>query len=86
MTIRYITKEVKDQFVRFMMRDGWSYADATKEIQYMMGIDDALIGQEFYVYYVRRIGATRTLTRVGRRGVYQTMENAFNHVTFMEAA
>ena len=48
MTIK-ISSEIKTQFVRFMMRDGWHHADAVDELNYLMLTDTVLATKDFYV-------------------------------------
>lgn len=69
-------------FVQFLVRDhGFTEEQAKLEVEFVTQ-NDIVVTQYHYVYNVRRIGSTKTLSRAERGAVYRTLMNAINHATF----
>ena len=71
----------KRLFVIFAQRDGWTYAEATQELTFLLSCNDVKYVRDYYLSTCR-IGATKRLNRAGKLAVWSTWENAQNHAAF----
>lgn len=76
MTEYNIVRGVKNIFIEFVRRDGYTIKQATEEFRRIDGktLDGYLT--------TSRLGASFVLTRAERRNIYMTYENALNHASF----
>jgi hypothetical protein len=79
-----ITSQIKQIFILFMMRDGWTHEDATRELTFLLATPVKSVTKEYYITTCR-IGAKRSILRIGKLDVWMTWENAQNHGSFEEA-
>ena len=71
----------KNTFVKMLIRDmGFTASQATSEFCLIV-VNNVQMNIGNYLS-VRRIGATKMLSRADRCSVYATFENALNHATF----
>ena len=73
-TIKHITTE-------FLVRMGWSRADAIKENDFLWATANTPVLEAHY-YKTPRIGSSKQLTRAGKLSVWLTFQNAINHAEF----
>lgn len=72
----------KNIFVKFLQRDmQFTESQALQEFARIV-VNGRQLLDEYYATKVRRIGATKVLTRLDRWSVIRTLENAIRHSTF----
>ena len=81
MAFTTVNAAAKQIFKNFLIRDGWTAADAENELTFLLASDNISVIKSYYIA-VPRIGAKALGGRNGRIVVWNTWENAINHSTF----
>lgn len=74
-TVKATAKTLKDIFVMFMMREGFTVADASAEFALIEGKTEA----EYMT--TRRTGLVSIGGRAERKAIFETYKNALNHAS-----
>lgn len=81
MAFTTVNAAAKQIFKNFLIRDGWTAADAENELTFLLASDNISVIQSYYLT-CSRVGAKGLGNRAGRIAVWHTWENAINHSTF----
>ena len=72
-------------FAHFLVRDGWSFADALWEVNFLKAqkVNADMTHKELKEAYFPkvRLGAKKRVTRKDRMNVLLTLENSMNHAS-----
>lgn len=79
-----VNSAAKVIFKNFMVRQGWTYADAAKELELLLATPYISVCRDQYVFRASRVGLRGGVSRKGRIEIWETWQNAINHSNFCE--